>query len=209
MAPATKAKKRSPSLAQRQRMKSKKCKGTNRSGKPCTKPAGWGTDHPGSGNCKHHLGSTRNGAVDACKDEAHGMSKPLRITPGQAIQGVLHLAAGQLAWVSTKVAELNEGEEFEELTNAEGGVTVLPNRWLRLQRQLQQDLKQYSKAAADMGIQERQTALAEAQTQMFHKVLEAILDELDLSAKQRKQVGPAIRKLLPQFVEGQAVEVPA
>lgn len=137
------------------------------------------------------------------------MSKPLRVTPGQAITGVLHLAAGQLAWVSTKVAELNEGEEFEELENAEGQVTVLPNRWLRLQRQLQQDLKQYSKAAADMGIQERQQTLAEAQTQMFHKVLEAVLDDLDLSAKQRKQVGPAIRKLLPQFVEGQAVEVPA
>jgi hypothetical protein len=27
---------------------------------PCKRPAGWGTDHPGVGTCKHHLGSTSN-----------------------------------------------------------------------------------------------------------------------------------------------------
>lgn len=33
-----------------------KCTGTNRAGKPCGHPAGWGTDHPGEGKCKNHGG---------------------------------------------------------------------------------------------------------------------------------------------------------
>jgi hypothetical protein len=33
-----------------------KCGAKNRSGNPCRRPAGWGTDHPGSGRCKLHGG---------------------------------------------------------------------------------------------------------------------------------------------------------
>ncbi|WP_240738103.1 HGGxSTG domain-containing protein [Deinococcus fonticola] len=32
------------------------CGAKNRSGKPCARPAGWGTDHPGEGRCKLHGG---------------------------------------------------------------------------------------------------------------------------------------------------------
>lgn len=32
------------------------CGATNRKGDPCTRPAGWGTSHPGSGKCKLHGG---------------------------------------------------------------------------------------------------------------------------------------------------------
>ena len=32
---------------------------TNRAKKPCRRPAGWGTDHPGKGKCKLHGGSAK------------------------------------------------------------------------------------------------------------------------------------------------------
>lgn len=34
------------------------CDAQNRDGDPCSLPAGWGTDHPGEGRCKHHGGAT-------------------------------------------------------------------------------------------------------------------------------------------------------
>jgi hypothetical protein len=33
------------------------CGASNRNGDPCGLPAGWGTDHPGEGRCKHHGGA--------------------------------------------------------------------------------------------------------------------------------------------------------
>ena len=36
-----------------------KCGAKNRSGKPCKRPAGWGTDHAGEGRCKLHGGATQ------------------------------------------------------------------------------------------------------------------------------------------------------
>jgi hypothetical protein len=47
-----------------------KCGATGRSGKPCGYSAGWGTDHVGTGRCKLHTGSTRNGKLAAVKEEA-------------------------------------------------------------------------------------------------------------------------------------------
>jgi hypothetical protein len=34
------------------------CGASNRDDEPCGLPAGWGTDHPGEGRCKHHGGAS-------------------------------------------------------------------------------------------------------------------------------------------------------
>ena len=36
----------------------------------CTRPAGWGTDHPGFGQCKLHGGSTQSGTKAAAERQA-------------------------------------------------------------------------------------------------------------------------------------------
>lgn len=38
---------------------------THASGRPCRRPAGWGTSHPGLGHCKLHAGSTPSGIKHA------------------------------------------------------------------------------------------------------------------------------------------------
>lgn len=38
------------------------CGAKNRSGQPCKRPAGWGTDHVGTGKCKLHGGASLKGA---------------------------------------------------------------------------------------------------------------------------------------------------
>lgn len=35
----------------------------------CVRPAGWGTDHPGWGNCRSHAGTTPNGRMKALKQQ--------------------------------------------------------------------------------------------------------------------------------------------
>jgi hypothetical protein len=126
------------------------------------------------------------------------MATPIPVTPGQAVVGVLQLAAGQLAYCTAMVGGLSEEQMFEETI---GG--AVPNRWVRLQLQIMDKIKQYSRAAADMGIQERQMQLAEEQTRMVGSLLEAVMKDLKLTPKQRKEVGPSIRRNLPALMAGQ------
>jgi hypothetical protein len=120
------------------------------------------------------------------------MATPIPVTPGQAIQAVLNLAAGHLAYATAMVGGLSEAQMFE-VTDA----GVVPNRWVRLQLSVMDRIKQYSRAAADMGINERQMNLAEAQTAMMGELLERVMGRVELTPKQRKLVGPAIRQELP------------
>lgn len=133
--------------------------------------------------------------VGAAADEAASMATPISVTPGQAVVGVLQLAAGQLAYCTAMVGGLSEEQMFEE---AIGG--AVPNRWVRLQLQIMDKIKQYSRAAADMGIQERQMQMAEEQTAMVGSLLEAVMEDLKLTKSQRKEVGPAIRRQLPAIM---------
>lgn len=172
------------------------CGKHKRNGDLCGREAGWGTDHLGTGACKQHGGSSNTGAVAAARDEAENMATPIPVSPGQAILGVMHLAAGQLAYVSARVAKVPESDMFEKTLAGE-----VPNRWVRLQLSLEDRLAKHAKMAADMGIAERQQMLAEQQQQMMEQALEAVFDEIGLTKKQRKEVGPAIRLALPAVLE--------
>lgn len=180
------------------------CGGKKGNGEPCLRDAGWGTDHPGIGYCKQHGGDTTNQKTNVAGAEAAGMAKPLAVTPGQAMQGVMRLAAGQLMYATSKVAELKDGDEMGvhgmwEMTEA----GPMPNRWIRLQGQLMDKLAKYGKACADMGMAERQQALAEEQTQMLGRFLEHVVGDLGLTAAQQKRLGPAIRKHMPLLVQAE------
>lgn len=129
------------------------------------------------------------------------MATAIPVTPAQGITTVLALAAGQLAYCTAMVGGLSEEQMFE---STDAG--AVPNRWVRLQLSIMDRVKQYSRAAADMGIQERQTQLAELQTEMIGGVLERVMNSLELTRKQRKEVGPAIRRELPALMAGATKE---
>lgn len=42
-------------------MENKTCDATTRTGEPCKRRAGWGTDHVGEGRCKQHGGASPSG----------------------------------------------------------------------------------------------------------------------------------------------------
>lgn len=86
-----------------------KCGAAARSGRPCARPAGWATPHPGIGRCKFHGGSTPNHAVAAQKVQLERavVTYGARREVGhlQALVEMLHDAAGHVAWLRDRVQE--------------------------------------------------------------------------------------------------------
>lgn len=121
------------------------------------------------------------------------MATPLQTDPATAMTGLVNLAAGQLTYATIKVSELGEDDLF-----GEEGVNV----WVKWQERLMDRLSKFASTAAAMGIEERRTRVAEAQTAAMTRFINAVVGELDLSPAQRKKVGPAVRKALPALSGG-------
>jgi hypothetical protein len=131
----------------------------------------------------------RAGASAVVSASGGGLASPVNVSPTQAITGVLQLAAGQLVYVSAEVAALEAGQEWNG--DGEGGQL---NRWVRWQHILMDKVARYASTAVGMGVAERQVRLAEEQTRLMGKFMEAVAGDLKLTPAQRKLLGPAIRK---------------
>lgn len=171
------------------------CGQVKKNGEPCMMDAGAGTDHPGKGACHVHEDRDRRGLMTA----ARGLGVPQPTSPTKAIMGILELASGELVYVTEKVAALTEEEVWT------GETKERLNKWLRWQEKLMDRVARYAATAAGMGVAERDIALREAQTKIIGRLLEAIIGDLDLTPKQRKAVGPAIRNHLA-LIQGEATE---
>mgnify|MGYP001026058986 CR=1 FL=1 len=162
----------------------------------CTRPAGWGTDHPGIGPCKLHGGSTPNHTNAARTERArravatYGL--PRDIDPAKALLEEVHRTAGHVAWLAAKIAESDEdslvwgpAEETEKSATPVPGTdtkhAARPNVWLDLYQRERTHLVRVSKAALDAGINERLVKLAEQQGTMLAEIIrrsaEALLAE--------------------------------
>lgn len=86
------------------------CGARDRSGGPCQRPAGWGTDHAGYGRCKLHGGKTPNHQRAARRQQAAEAvaSLGLRrdVDPNTALLEEAHGAAGHVAWLAEGVGGL-------------------------------------------------------------------------------------------------------
>jgi hypothetical protein len=166
-------------------------------GPPCSRPPGWGTEHPGYGSCKFHGGSTSNAGVAAARAEAREFGRPIPVTPTQAIRAVLHATAGDLAYAQAKLLEVSENGILDEKGR--------PHVWYRLRENKLLQVAKVAKMATDMGVSERMANLAAEQTAMMGEFLEEVVEAVGLTKEQRKLLGPAIREALPT-IEGEAEE---
>lgn len=166
----------------------------------CELAAGYGTDHPGQGRCKHHggLAPSHTNAVAPLRRQVATLAEPIVVTPAQGLAGALHLAAGNLEFVSQKVAALPEDELMKETVFG-----TQPNAWIRLQHELMDRVAKYAKMGADVGLAERAQDLQEAQTRLVADLMEKVFNEVGLTAEQRRAAGPAIRRHLVLVSEQQ------
>lgn len=131
------------------------CGATSRSGK-CGLPAGWGTDHPQVGHCRHHGGSSPNGRKYAARIEAStfmGAGDALPdVDPTDALLYTVRRKRQTADYCRLRAAALQEDEQTPD-----GDVAM----WVRLEDEHLRDLNRFAKAALDAGVAERRVQLAE------------------------------------------------
>lgn len=175
----------------------------------CRHEAGWRTDHLGTGNCVLHGGGTRNGRAHGARLRAQGEFGELLERcgvlvegrePSEAMRDALHRVGGMVVALSAMVAQLRDHADWhwsQAATgkdgasrwvivesegvigpNAQGEAKAHPlvreySEWLTLYGRL-------AKTAADMGIEERRTVIAEEQGRLVVEVLRGVLADLGI-----------------------------
>jgi hypothetical protein len=211
------------------------CGATGRqSGKPCRRPAGWGTDHPGVGTCKLHLGSTtthrrRAAAVMTERRVQHELGAlleeleldatgidPLFVLDEQmrranAMVTVLGMLVGELQMSGPSLGVDETGEVavaaglFGPDHNGDGRQHVL----VAMYAEWVERAGRLAKLAKDAGLEERRVELTEAQGEQLSRVLvwlmDAVIARRDLPPEAlRAQQG----QLMRQAIEATAMETP-
>lgn len=166
-----------------------RCDANTRSGGKCGKPAGWGTSHNGIGCCKLHGGSTPGQEKHAAMQFGRIMGEELDVEPHEALLQCVRIAAGEVAYASSKVAELEE-----PLISTMFGPK--PDVWIMIRQQATDRLAHYAKLALAAGVAERQVQLAERYGDLIAQVLRGVMDELKLTPAQEKRAPGIVRKQL-------------
>lgn len=151
----------------------------------CTRPAGWGTPHPGIGRCKLHGGSTPSHVKAAQKVAAEVVLRKvwnLDAAPVTDSVGALQRLAGRLeAAVDAIGAELAVGEPCE--CCGRGGVEldgVNASAWIRAVRESRTALVEMER----LGIASRGLEINEKLAGELSSVIRRVLDRLQLNEKQ-------------------------
>ena len=188
---------------------SKLCGATRKSGAPCKRGAGWGTDHPGYGRCKLHLGRTDNHRKAAQREMAEDavvtFGLPREIDPQAALLEEVHRTAGHVAWLQAKVAEFDADDlvwgvtsEVDRAAGEHAGTDTTrkagANVWLTLYQSERGHLTKVAAAAIAAGVAERQVRIAEQQGQLIAQVLRGVLADLGVAGQ--PQAGAVVRKHL-------------
>jgi hypothetical protein len=177
----------------------------------CTRPAGWGTEHPGHGPCKLHGGNTSSQVKAATVAKAVAavatFGLPREIDPRDALLEEVYRSAGAVDWLHQQVQALEakdvvwgKSEEVEKQASEYPGVDVTHkaavNVWVELWRAERAHLVKVAKEAINCGIEERKVRLAEQQGSLLAGVIKAILGDLDLTPEQSAKVATVVPRHL-------------
>lgn len=177
----------------------------------CTRPAGWGTEHPGHGPCKLHGGSTTThvtaGVTAMATAAVATFGLPREVDPRDALLEEVYRTAGAVDWLHQQVRTLDpdaviwgKSEEVEKQAGEFPGVDVTHraavNVWVELWQKERAHLVKVAKEAINCGIEERRVRLAEQQGAMLAGAIKAILGDLDLSPEQAAKVSVVVPRHL-------------
>lgn len=163
---------------------SPKCGGTNRQGGPCGNGAGKGTNHPGTGNCKHHGGSTRAGRISALNEQARNLLYKHDAGPVADPLEALQRLAGRALALEETIGGLVNGLRSMRYETETGGeqlraeVAVLERAMDRCGRLLVD--------IAKLNIEERLARVTEKQAAIVQDALHAVLREMGFTPEQQQ-----------------------
>lgn len=197
-----------PSTELEVRQPTDKCNARKRKGGGyCSRPAGWGTDHPEVGRCKLHGGNVPNHRASAQKElarrgvEAFGL--PLNIEPYQALLDELARTNGIILFYEMQIHALDSTADLTGPIGTEGTAedTDLAHHpkseahiWVRLHQQERAHFVKVAETCVKAGIAERQIEIAEQQGAILATVIRGILTELKIAMTE--EVRNTVRKHL-------------
>lgn len=157
-----------------------KCGANGRSGRPCARPAGWGTDHVGVGRCKLHGGSTpshqRSAAVILAEQACESLGIPIETDGITALTNRLWEAEGDLWFYREQVAAL--GIDITEVEEGGGEFAAsrrVPHVLVTLYHQAQERSAKIAAECIKAGVEQRRLELDQARAaEVFRCVAEAL-----------------------------------
>lgn len=180
------------------------CGAKTRSGTPCKRAAGSGTEHKGFGNCKHHGGNTPSGIKYAQKlmagEQVVVYGLPREIDPHSALIEELHRTAGHVAYLAGVIKDLQGDQDLKQYQTGDNGTIERPSVWIELYHEERKHFMAIAKTCISVGIEERRIRLAEEQGELLAEVVRGIVSDLGHDLKD-----PAVGKIVRlRLIEGGA-----
>lgn len=173
------------------------CGAKKRKGGICRQPAGLGTTHPGIGKCKFHGGHLPTHVAHAAKQQAIFLGAPKDINPVEAMMWCIRITAGEVEWFTEQLHEIESTDWYEDTALGRQLHVLARARGDAINR-----LAKYSKDAIGLGIAERAVRIAELYGTSIAKLMKGVLEDLELTPKQRDAAPAIIRKHLILLEQG-------
>lgn len=158
----------------------------------CLQKAGAGTDHPGVGKCQRHHGNGELASKRAkslmrdlaARSALRTLAVPIEVSPTEALMGLVYEAAGNVAFLGGRVADLGlelVGDVYSLTREGDAVATSEDARAIvKLYNDERDRLAKVAKLAIDAGLEERAVRVLEDQAVMIAKVLRATIMALEL-----------------------------
>lgn len=183
-----------------------RCRGTNRAGGPCGRPPIKGgtvcTSHGGGAGQVRAAAARRVAEAEAAREMERAMvtlGLPVDIDPAKALLDEIHWSAGHVAWLRSKVQDMQAADLVWGRTQTDNGVgpqgpvdmtteKAGPTVWLEMYNQERDRFHRVCALALRSGIEERRVKLAESQGDLVAAVVNRILNRLGLTPSQWAEV---------------------
>lgn len=169
----------------------------------CTRPAGWGTDHPGFGRCKLHGGMIQDTTKMQAEAALQTYGIPIKTTAIAALEDELWRTAGHVEWLSAVVANLEttvsdrdtEGI-FDWQRSANGQLWRQPSVWVQMYQSERKHLIDVAAKLVRLGVDKERLDVIRSSGLKMASVFQAVLGDarLGLTEEQIKVVPDLIRE---------------
>lgn len=199
-----------------------------RTGELCSQVAGFQTDHAGYGQCRIHGGLTAAGKKAAARQAGREIIQSVKfggdlhitnVTAEQALIEEVRRSTAMVRWLEERIGTWNyddsEGAAMGGLPKMvgetyRGGMTITDQQaWMIVYREERAHAAKVAKMAIDAGIAERMVRIAEDQGIMLGTAIKAVLDALNLTPRQAKQVPVVVPAILRAISNGEPLEITA
>lgn len=204
------------------------CRAHKRSGEPCRQ-----APVDGATTCRMHFGKVpqvqkahkRRMALEEVKAELDSLGGSVDVEPSEAVLVMVREAAWNVVWLRRQIEGLRAdmGDDPPVVIDEDGvaqvhpswvgsGVAgrIDPSNWksephvmVKMYNDERDRLVRYSKLAHDMGIEERYLRVYEQQGQWLVNTLDAVFEQLGLTAQQQDQLPAIMGRIVEQLEQGE------